>query len=216
MTLFERLKSSNELIWDSFVHHEFVKQLVSGQLPESSFKHYLSQDYLFLIHFARVYALAAYKSENLADIRQASNGLNGIINMEMDLHVKFCGDWDLSEAMMEAQPEAAETMAYTRYVLERGLSGDLLDLHVALAPCIIGYAEIGNIFKDRIENNPFGAWIEMYASDDYQKIAEAEIEQLNKLMESRGSEGRFNALSKIFDQATRLEVAFWQMGLNIK
>ena len=216
MTLFERLKSSNELIWDSFVHHEFVKQLASGKLPKSSFKHYLSQDYLFLIHFARVYALAAYKSENLADIRQASNGLNGIVNMEMDLHVKFCADWDLSEAMMEAQPEAAETMAYTRYVLERGLSGDLLDLHVALAPCIIGYAEIGNIFKDRIENNPFGAWIEMYASDDYQKIAEAEIEQLDKLMDGRGSERRLNALSKIFDQATRLEVAFWQMGLNIK
>ena len=216
MTLFERLKSSNELIWDSFVHHEFVKQLASGKLPKSSFKHYLSQDYLFLIHFARVYALAAYKSENLADIRQASNGLNGIINMEMDLHVKFCADWDLSEAMMEAQPEAAETMAYTRYVLERGVSGDLLDLHVALAPCIIGYAEIGNIFKDRIENNPFGAWIEMYASDDYQKIAEAEIEQLDKLMDGRGSERRFNALSKIFDEATRLEVAFWQMGLNIK
>jgi thiaminase/transcriptional activator TenA len=91
-----------------------------------------------------------------------------------------------------------------------------LDLHVALTPCIIGYAEIGNIFKDRIENNPFGAWIEMYASDDYQKIAKAEIEQLDKLMDGRGSERRFNALSKIFDQATRLEVAFWQMGLNIK
>ena len=28
------------------------------------------------------------------------------------------------------------------FVLERGMAGDLLDLHVALAPCIVGYAEI--------------------------------------------------------------------------
>jgi len=37
-------------------------------LPEQCFRHYLVQDYLFLIHFARAYALAAYKSETLADI----------------------------------------------------------------------------------------------------------------------------------------------------
>jgi thiaminase len=35
-------------------------------------------------------------------------------------------------------------------------------------------------------------------------------------MASRGAEGRFQALSKIFNQATRLEIAFWQMGLDIE
>ena len=54
----------------------------------------------------------------------------------------------------------------------------------------------------------------MYASEEYQKLAEAEIKQLDILMSSRGGEGRFESLSKIFDQATRLEVDFWQMGLS--
>jgi thiaminase/transcriptional activator TenA len=216
MTLFARLKGDNELIWDSYISHKFVKQIANGTLKTSSFKYYLSQDYLFLIHFARAYALAAYKSDNLADIRQAANGLNAIINTEMDFHIKFCSDWDLSESNMEALPEAAETTAYTRYVLEKGSSGDLLDLHVALAPCIIGYAEIGNLFKDQIRSNPFGAWIEMYASDEYQAIASTEIDQLDTLMGSRGGEGRFKSLSKIFNQATKLETAFWQMGLNVE
>jgi len=216
MTLFARLKGDNELIWDSYTSHKFVKQIANGTLKESSFKYYLSQDYLFLIQFARAYALAAYKSDNLADIRQATDGLNAIINTEMDLHIKFCSNWDLSESNMEALPEAAETMAYTRYVLKKGSSGDLLDLHVALAPCIIGYAEIGNLFKDQIRGNPFGAWIEMYASDEYQAIASAEIDQLDILMGNRGGEGRFKSLSKIFNQATKLETAFWQMGLNVE
>jgi thiaminase/transcriptional activator TenA len=33
-------------------------------------------------------------------------------------------------------------MAYTRYVLDAGMRSDLLTLRVALAPCVIGYAEI--------------------------------------------------------------------------
>ncbi|MEE2998284.1 MAG: thiaminase II [Pseudomonadota bacterium] len=214
MTLFSRLKSDNKAIWDSFVNHKFVIQLANGTLENSSFKYYLGQDYLFLIHFARAYALAAYKSGNLVEIKQAVIGLNAIIDFEMELHVKFCADWDLSEDEMEVLPEAFETMAYTRYVLEKGLSGDLLDLHVALAPCIIGYAEIGNSFKSQIKNNPYGSWIEMYASDEYQALAKAEIRQLDNLMSTRGGEGRFKELSKIFNQSVRLEIDFWQMGLN--
>ena len=44
---------------------------------------------------------------------------------------------------MEALPEARAPMPYTRYVLEKGLAGDILDLHTALAPCVVGYGEIG-------------------------------------------------------------------------
>jgi thiaminase/transcriptional activator TenA len=215
VTLFERLTTDTATAWDAYIDHEFVSGLADGTLPDQCFRHYLGQDYLFLIHFARAYALAAYKADTLDDIRQAAGGLSAIVDMEMDLHVKFCADWGLTEEGMEALPEAAETMAYTRFVLERGAAGDLLDLHVALAPCIIGYAEIGAALADKTtSDNPYAPWIEMYASDDYQQVAAAEIAQLDKLMEARGGEGRYPALAKTFDQATRLEIAFWQMGLD--
>lgn len=57
--------------WRAYIEHDFVHQLGNATLPEASFRHYLKQDYLFLIHFARAYALAAYKSPTLADLRQA-------------------------------------------------------------------------------------------------------------------------------------------------
>ena len=214
MTLFERLKNDNQSIWSAYIQHEFVQQLGSGVLPERCFHHYLGQDYLFLIHFARAYALAAYKSETLADIRQATAGLSAIIDLEMGLHVEFCASWGLTEADMEALPEADETMAYTRFVLEKGNAGDLLDLHVALAPCIIGYAEIGSILAASNNANAYASWIEMYSSDEYQDVAAAEIMQLDRLFEYRAGEGRYAVLSKTFAQATQLEVAFWQMALN--
>ena len=117
---------------------------------------------------------------------------------------------------MAATPEAQETMAYTRYVLEAGNAGDLLDLHVALAPCIVGYAEIGSMLasKGRMDGNPYRPWIDMYASNEYQAAARRQIKQMDSLLARRGGEGRFASLVETFGEATRLETAFWEMGLK--
>ena len=216
--LFSHLRDACADEWRAYTDHAFVRGLADGTLPEACFRHYLGQDYLFLIHFARAYALAAYKAETLGDIRQAAAGLSAIIDVEMALHVEFCGAWGLDEDQMAALPEAAETMAYTRYVLEKGLQGDLLDLHVALAPCMLGYAVIGRALAERptahAQANPYGPWIDMYASDDYQAVAADEQATLNRLMAERGGPGRLPGLSKTFRQATRLETAFWEMAMR--
>lgn len=213
-TLFDTLKASCGPEWSAFTGHEFVRRLGTGDLPEECFRHYLGQDYLFLIHFARAYGLAVYKSETLEDMRQAAAGMAAILD-EMGLHVKYCHQWGISADEMAALPEANATMAYTRFVLERGLAGDLLDLHVALAPCVIGYAEIGRALADKAEGNPFSEWIETYAGPEYQDVAQAQIDQIERLMVSRGGPGRLDSLVETFRRATRLETAFWDMGVNL-
>ena len=216
--LFSRLRDACADEWRAYTDHAFVRGLADGTLPEACFRHYLEQDYLFLFHFARAYALAAYKADNLGDIRLAAAGLSAIIDVEMGLHVEFCSGWGLDEAEMAALAEAEETMAYTRYVLEKGLQGDLLDLHVALAPCMLGYAEIGRVLAEspatRVEGNPYTPWIDMYASDEYQAVAADERATINRLMAERGGPGRLPALTETFRQATRLEAAFWGMGMR--
>lgn len=216
--LFGRLRGDAATSWNAYVDHAFVRGLAGGTLPEAAFRHYLAQDYLFLIHFARAYALLAYKSDRLSDIRAAAATLNALVETEMRLHVDFCAGWELSEAEMEAVPEDTACMAYTRYVLEKGLSGDSLDLLVALAPCVIGYGEIGWRLAGSQETvrsgNAYLPWIDMYGGDDYQPVAEATAAQLDDLYARRGGEARYAALLKTFDEACRLEADFWQMGLN--
>ena len=214
MGLFDRLKEAVAADWQAYIDHPFVKAVGDGSLPEACFRHYLEQDYLFLVHFARAYALAAFKGESLADIRHGAETALAIADTEMRLHVAFCKGWGLEEADMAALPEAPATMAYTRYVLERGLAGDLLDLHVALAPCIVGYAEIGRSLAESARGNPYGAWIEMYAGREYQETAAAAIAQLDDLFARRGGPARLPGLERIFGDATRLEIDFWQMGLS--
>jgi thiaminase/transcriptional activator TenA len=110
-------------------------------------------------------------------------------------------------------------MAYTRYVMERGLAGDLLDLNVALAPCIVGYAEIAKWLSAqpflKTDDNPYLPWLEMYASDEYQEVSNAHRAMLDETDVSMLSKQRLQTLNVNFGSATRLEVDFWQMGLDI-
>src|SRR5690606_25001897 len=201
----------------AYMDHSFVRQIGDGTLPAAAFRRYLQQDYLFLRHFARAYGLAVFKSETLEDMRSAAGGLTAIVDLEMGLHVAYCAKWGVSEGELATLPEANATLAYTRYVLERGVSGDLLDLHTALAPCVIGYAEIGSRLarqKPKVESNPYGDWIAMYAGPEFQELAQAAGAQLDSLFERYGGPARFSRLSETFRTATRLESDFWQMGLD--
>jgi thiaminase/transcriptional activator TenA len=217
-SLFHRLREANRPAWESYVAHDFVRQLGAGTLPEPAFRFYLIQDYLFLIQFARAYALAAYKADTLEDARQAARSMSIILDDEMSLHVRFCAGWGLGLEDMLRVPEAPQCMAYTRFVLEAGNAGDILDLQVALAPCVVGYAEVANRLtadpKTRIEGNPYRAWIETYAGPDYQGVAAAAVAQLDRLYARRAGPGRDAALATLFGAASRLEADFWQMGLD--
>jgi len=217
--LYPQLRDALAETWQAYVAHPFVAQLAAGTLPEACFRHYLCQDYLFLIQFARAYALAAYKSDTLAEIRAAAAGMTAIIDTEIKLHVDYCAGWGLDQGDMEALPEASATLAYTRYVLEKGLQGDLLDLYVALAPCVIGYGEIGaRLAGDAdtvLDGNPYASWIAMYSGDEYQEVARTHAETLDRLWQERAGGDRVHQLAATFAQATQLEVDFWQMGLDV-
>jgi len=216
MDIFDRLKAAAAADWQSYVDHYFVRQLGAGTLPHAAFRTYLVQDYLFLIQFARAYALATYKSRTLADMRAAQAGLAAILD-EMDLHVRLCGRWGLSPEDIEAAPEHQATVAYTRFVLDCGAAGDLLDLHVALAPCVIGYAEIGrNLMPNGIDalgDHPYREWIGEYAGEAYQGVATRARRHLDDLAARAMTERRFTELAALFGKASRLEADFWQIGL---
>lgn len=215
---FEDLKNACAGEWQAYIEHSFVRQLGDGSLAPEAFQHYLKQDYLFLIQFARAFALAAYKSPTLTDLRQAKEGLQAIVDVELDLHISYCKEWGISEEELARLPEARATLAYTRYVLDTGNRGDLLDLHVALSPCMVGYGEIANWLNSRAETlrgerNPYNAWIAMYESDEFQQAMKAEIRWLDERL-ADVSPGRFEQLTRIFSDATRLEIDFWEMGLT--
>ena len=218
-SFFDRLKQNADTEWHAYIEHPFVFQLAAGSLPVANFKKYLLQDYKFLIQFARAYGLGVYKAETLEDMRHCMSIASAILDTEIELHVRLCREWGLSDEVLENTPEVFETIAYTRFVLEAGLSGDALDLHTALSPCIIGYAEIANFIvndsRTVIVGNPYRSWIEEYASAEYQAVANNAKNYIDNLAHKRLTEGRFPGLANTFKFATQLETEFWNMGLRV-
>jgi thiaminase (transcriptional activator TenA) len=220
VSFFERLKTAASAEWRAYTEHPFTNAMADGSLAEAAFRYYLVQDYLFLIEFARAYALAIYKSPGLADMRESAAGLSAILDVEMDLHIKLCAGWGLSPADLEQAPPAVEMLAYTRYVLDAGMRGDLLALKVALAPCVIGYAEIAMRLAAQpgalAATNPYSVWISEYASAPYQQVAANARAQLDGLADRYATPAREAELTAIFREATRLEADFWEMGWRVR
>lgn len=220
MTLFAELKKAIGTEWTDYTEHEFVRKLGEGTLPLPVFQDYLVQDYHFLVQFARANALAAYKSRNLADIKDATGALQAILH-ETELHRRLTARWGITEEELDSAAEKQTTVAYTRYVLDTGMSGDLLDMHVALSPCSIGYAEIGVALEpqrtralDAGEEHPYGEWIAEYSGTEFQTAARAATERLDTLTAGSVTAERFDSLVEIFRAETRLEAAFWQQALD--
>ncbi|MEH6452839.1 MAG: thiaminase II [Psychromonas sp.] len=205
--------------WDAYTKHAFIEQLATGTLAQPCFLHYLKQDFLFLKQYARAYALAIYKANTLAEMRKALPSVHALLDTEIGHHVNYCANWGLTESDLEAEDEAFGTVAYTRYVLDAGMKGDIVDLYAALAPCSIGYAEIGrNLIADENtlrQDNPFDSWITLYSSEEFQEGVAKGREYLDTLLaEIDVNSQRGRDLMTVFKTATRMEIAFWQQGLD--
>ncbi|KIC40881.1 hypothetical protein RA28_21065 [Ruegeria sp. ANG-S4] len=216
---FALMRDASQGPWRDYTRHAFVEGIKDGTLPRAAFLHYLRQDYVFLIHFARAWALAVVKSETHPEMLIAVGTVNALVAEEMQLHVGICEAEGISSEKLFATPERAENLAYTRFVLEAGYSGDLLDLLAALAPCVMGYGEIGARLASEATSDAYRDWINTYAAQDYQDACAAVGELLDQALTRRigadfQASPRWERLCQTFRTATELEVNFWQMGLT--
>ena len=205
--------------WEGYVRHDFVAGLQDGSLPRERFLDYLRQDYVFLIHFARAWALAVVKANGLAEMQVAAATVEALVGHEMRLHVETCAAEGIPQAELERTPEAPENMAYTRYVLEAGYSGDFLDLMAALSPCVLGYGEIGARLLAGDHAETYRPWIDTYGGAEYQELCRSVGALIDRAAAARlGGEPerspRWPRLVAHFRNATRLEQRFWDMGLG--
>lgn len=204
--------------WHAYTHHAFVTGLGDGSLPRAAFMTYLVQDYLFLIQFSRAWALAVVKAGSLEEMRACAATVHALLDQEMSLHVQTCAAAGIDVQTMLNTPEAVTNIAYTRYVLDAGHSGDFLDLLAALMPCVLGYGEIGQrLMATAPADTPYRDWIDTYGGADYQQVchdagALMDAAILHRLGPDAPTSPRWAQLQARFATATRLEAAFWDLG----
>ncbi len=223
MGLTDQLIAAHRELWRRAAHHPFVEALAAGTLEEEKFRHYLIQDYLFLIDYCRVLALGSAKADTVERQGFFAKLTEVTLNTEMELHRSYCERNGISRQELEKASPAPTTLGYTRFMLATANQGDLLDIAVCLTPCFVGYAEIGTRLaglEGRPTSGPYHEWIEMYSDPEWVGLC-GEFRQLtDRLAEEAGvtdpSLPRHQRLSAIFAEAVRWEWMFWQMGWTLE
>ena len=216
MTITQELIKNSQPYWDDYIQHEFVQKLANGTLALKNFQHYLKQDYIYLFHYSRAFALAMYKSDNFEQMEFSRQALNSTLD-EIQLHINYCKEFGIDEKSIYKQKESPACVAYTRYVLDCGSSGDLTQLYAGLIPCFVGYAKVADYITLNnlsVSNNPYQSWIDMYSSKEYQDAANHATQFFEGLCIDL-SEKQMEKIQDIFTTATRMEISFWQMGLDL-
>ncbi|ORX99642.1 hypothetical protein K493DRAFT_313134 [Basidiobolus meristosporus CBS 931.73] len=206
-------------IWENYVKHPFVEQLGNGTLPKKAFVHFLKQNYLYLHQYARACALASYKGQTMQEIASAAKSVIEV-GKEVQRYFELCLEWGVDAYELKTASEDSATVAYTRYILDQGHSGDNLSFRVALAPCMIGYLEMGQSLVDSIatkrDGNPYWPWIQALSHSEMVQQVDQTKASLEKLAETYPpSEAKLKELARIFRQCVRLEIEFWNASLKV-
>ncbi|MFN7249744.1 MAG: thiaminase II [Anaerobacillus sp.] len=218
MKFSERLYTELQPIWRKNHAHPFVQAIGDGTLDKEKFRFFMVQDYLYLIDYAKLFALGAVKATDVETMGRFASLLNSTLNEEMSLHRQYAKKFGVSEEEFATAKPSPTTLAYTHYMLHVGQNGTLADLVAAILPCMWSYWEIGkelNEIPGASDHEFYGEWIKMYSSEEFGQLALWCIELLDNLTDGL-PEKDLQRLEEIFLNTTRYEYMFWDMSYHLQ
>jgi thiaminase (transcriptional activator TenA) len=210
---YREIRQKADPLWQAVFEHPFVKGIGDGSLTRDRFAFFLKQDYLYLMDFCRVFALASAKSRNLEDMGAFAALLNATLNTEMALHRKTCAAFGIPAQELEETPKSMITSAYTDLLVRTCYEGDLSDILAVLLPCACGYAEIGQRLKSQgaPDNRFYRDWIDTYSSREFADLADRLIARMNEKARD-ASAPRREYWYRLYEFSTRFEFLFFDMS----
>jgi thiaminase/transcriptional activator TenA len=213
----DQLRAAAAEIWEAQDAHPFVRGIADGSLPVERFAHYVRQDYVFLVEYARMLALGAARATDLQTMRRFADVAQAVLGEEMELHRAFAREFGISEAELERQPPAPTTQAYTDFLVRTAALGDEPELAAALLPCMWGYAELGQRLhaEGASPDERYQRWIETYAAPEFEELA-AWCRGLVDRLGAAADDATRARMTRAFVTCSRYELAFWEMGWTLE
>lgn len=193
----------------------FNAELAAGTLTRERFQHYIVQDAHYLVGFGRALAIAAARAPHPDRVVQFARAAEAAIVIERALHAGFMRDFGISADMFCAMEVTPACQHYVSYLLTTSYGEDHAVGLAALLPCFWIYAEIGRDTTARAAKpNPYQAWIDTYAGDDFHEAVARMIEATDEAA-AAASTATVDRMHDAFASATRLEHLFWQSAYDL-
>jgi thiaminase/transcriptional activator TenA len=209
----DRLYRLARPVWEAQHSHPLVRGIGDGSLDIERFKFWVCQDYLFLIDYARLLALAVARAPDLDSMRRFADLVHAALNVEMNLHQSYAAELGISTAELEAEEKAPTTRGYTDFLLRVAALDEFSELIAALLPCMWGFSDIGQRLAQgpRPADERYAKWIEMYSSEEFAELA-VWCRALVDRVAAGLPDDTLRRMEDAFLTSSRYELLFWEMA----
>lgn len=212
------LRAAAAPIWEQYLEHPFVTGIGDGTLEIEKFRFYMLQDYLYLLDYAKVFALGVVNSRDPELMCAFAKSIHTILYSEMNIHRACMARLGITETQVQQVKPAQDNLSYTSYMLSVAHGGSPAEITVAILACSWSYAEIGLALAKipgALQHPVYGEWIRGYASEEYLSSNEGLIRRLDELA-ADAPEALMQRLTEIFVRCSRYELSFWDMAWEMR
>ena len=190
--------------------HPTVRGIANGNLEPARFRSWLVQDYLFLLDYVRLFALAAARAADTDTLGRLVDLAHATFHQELSLHRAYAAEFDLPESDLDQAEKSPVCAAYTDFLLRTAATADFAEVLAALLPCMWGYAELGRALAAAgLPAEPrYRRWIQTYADPAFAELAAWCAEVLDRAADGLPT-ARLAACEQAFLTSLRHELAFW-------
>ena len=209
MRFSESVWQQNLALYQSTLHLPFNQELAAGTLSKDAFCHYIIQDAHYLIAYGRSLAVCAAKAFSAEEIIQFSEAAKLAIVFEREMHHGFLDQFQVSTQDLASTPLSLACHHYTSYLLATAWAESYPVVLASLLPCFWIYAEVGkDIVHQSAPNNPYQAWIDTYAGEDFHEAVQKVIDTVDNIA-ARVDEDTLEKMHEAYRKAAQLEWLFW-------
>lgn len=214
MSFTQLLWQKNTALYEQILNLPFNQELAAGTLAPEAFCHYVIQDAHYLLAYGRALAVAAAKAYDADDVMQFSEAAKIAIVVERSLHNDFMTAFNVSKETFESTPLTLACHHYTSFLTATAWSESYPVVLAALLPCFWIYAEVGRaIVSESVPNNPYQAWIDTYAGEEFHTAVRNVIATVDKVA-ARCDADTLEKMHAAYTMGAKLEWLFWDSAYH--
>ena len=187
----------------------FNRELAEGTLSQARFRFYMIQDALYLKEYARALSIASAKGPDHDSIEFFAKSAMTVMVVERALHGDFLEKFGVSEAALAAAEPSPTCLGYTNFLLGVAARDGYAELAAAVLPCFWIYWEVGkHIAETAKSDNPYQAWIDTYAGDEFGNAVQTAIAISDRAAAVASPEVQA-AMMRAYKRCAQYEWMFW-------
>jgi thiaminase/transcriptional activator TenA len=212
-TPYETLRQQCSQEWESTIHHRFVDELVSDQLPDEVLRDYLIQDWQFSFDFYALLGEAIATADTMPAKVRLGQQLGFIANDENSYFQDRFSQFGVSQDKLLSPELTPSSQGFRRLYQDAVCAHSYAQALAVLVVAESIYLDWAELATDHGRMMPLKAqnigWVEVHRGSDFTRWVQFLIDEFNRVADINDT-----AVVKSFTMAVHYELGFFDDAYN--